>query len=90
MESRDHFSSVSSAPSSCRKRKRRPTSINPFDLTKVWPHKDYPLVDIGELVLDRNPVNYFAEVERAALEPKSIIPGMGFSPDKMLHARLIS
>jgi catalase len=64
--------------------------INPFDLTKVWPHKDYPLVEVGELVLDRNPVNYFAEVEQAAFEPKNIVPGMGYSPDKMLQARLIS
>ena len=64
--------------------------INPFDLTKVWPHKDYPLVEIGELVLDRNPENYFAEVEQAAFEPKNIVHGMGYSPDKMLQARLIS
>ena len=64
--------------------------INPFDLTKVWPHGDCPLVEVGELVLDRNPVNYFAEVEQAAFEPKNIVPGMGFSPDKMLQARLIS
>ncbi|HWZ45513.1 MAG TPA: catalase [Candidatus Saccharimonadales bacterium] len=64
--------------------------INPFDLTKVWPHSDYPLVDIGELVLDRNPFNYFAEVEQAAFEPRNIVPGMGFSPDKMLQGRLIS
>ncbi len=64
--------------------------INPFDLTKVWPHKDYPLIEIGELVLDRNPENYFAEVEQAAFEPKNIVPGMGYSPDKMLQARLIS
>jgi catalase len=64
--------------------------INPFDLTKVWPHKDYPLHEVGELVLDRNPENYFAEVEQAAFEPRNIVPGMGFSPDKMLQARLIS
>jgi len=64
--------------------------INPFDLTKVWPHGDYPLVEAGELVLDRNPVNYFAEVEQAAFEPKNIVPGLGYSPDKMLQARLIS
>jgi len=64
--------------------------INPFDLTKVWPHGDYPLVEVGELVLDRNPLNYFAEVEQAAFEPRNIVPGMGFSPDKMLQARLIS
>ncbi len=64
--------------------------INPFDLTKVWPHGDYPLVEVGELVLDRNPENYFAEVEQAAFEPKNIVQGMGYSPDKMLQARLIS
>src|ERR1700680_3396715 len=64
--------------------------INPFDLTKVWPHKDYPLVEVGELVLDRNPGNYFAEVEQAAFEPRNVVPGMGFSPDKMLQARVIS
>jgi len=64
--------------------------INPFDLTKVWPHKDYPLVEVGELTLDRNPVNYFEEVEQAAFEPRNIVPGMGFSPDKMLQGRLIS
>ena len=64
--------------------------INPFDLTKVWPHKDYPLLEVGELELNRNPENYFAEVEQAAFEPRNIVPGMGFSPDKMLQARLIS
>jgi catalase len=64
--------------------------INPFDLTKVWPHDDYPLVEVGEMTLDRNPVNYFAEVEQAAFEPRNIVPGMGYSPDKMLQARLIS
>jgi catalase len=64
--------------------------INPFDLTKVWPHGDYPLIEIGELVLDRNPENYFAEVEQAAFEPKNVVHGMGYSPDKMLQARLIS
>jgi catalase len=64
--------------------------LNPFDLTKVWPHKDYPLVEVGELELNRNPENYFAEVEQAAFDPKNIVPGMGFSPDKMLQARLIS
>jgi len=64
--------------------------INPFDLTKVWPHGDYPLIEVGEVVLDRNPENYFAEVEQAAFDPKNIVPGMGYSPDKMLQARLIS
>jgi len=64
--------------------------INPFDLTKVWPHGDYPLIDVGELELNRNPVNYFAEVEQAAFEPRNVVPGMGYSPDKMLQGRLIS
>jgi catalase len=64
--------------------------INPFDLTKVWPHKDYPLIEVGELELNRNPENYFAEVEQAAFEPRNIVQGMGYSPDKMLQARLIS
>ena len=63
---------------------------NPFDLTKVWPHKEYPLIEVGEMTLDRNPENYFAEVEQAAFEPSNIVPGMGFSPDKMLQARLLS
>ncbi len=56
----------------------------------MWPHGDYPLQEVGELVLDRNPENYFAEVEQAAFEPRNIVPGMGYSPDKMLQARLIS
>jgi catalase len=64
--------------------------INPFDLTRVWPHGDYPLIEVGEMTLDRNPVNYFAEVEQAAFDPKNIVPGMGYSPDKMLQGRLIS
>ena len=65
-------------------------SINPFDLTKVWPHKDYPLIDVGVLELNRNPENYFAEVEQAAFEPGNMPPGMGASPDKVLQARLLS
>ena len=64
--------------------------INPFDLTKVWPQADYPLVEVGEMTLNRNPENYFAEVEQAAFDPKNVVPGMGFSPDKMLQGRLIS
>jgi catalase len=63
--------------------------INPFDLTKVWPHGDYPLIEIGEMELNRNPINYFAEVEQAAFEPRNVAPGMGFSPDRMLQGRLI-
>ena len=65
-------------------------SINPFDLTKVWPHKDYPLKKVGILELNRNPSNYFAEVEQAAFEPNNVPPFMGFSPDKVLQARVLS
>ena len=64
--------------------------INPFDLTKVWPHKDFPLIDVGVLELNRNPENYFAEVEQAAFNPQNIVEGIGFSPDKMLQGRLFS
>ena len=64
--------------------------IHPFDLTKVWPHKNYPLIDVGVIELNRNPENYFAEVEQAAFEPSNLIPGIGASPDKMLQARLLS
>ncbi len=64
--------------------------INPFDLTKVWPHGDYPLIEVGELVLNRNPENFFVEVEQAAFSPASVVPGIGFSPDKMLQGRLFA
>lgn len=64
--------------------------VNPFDLTKVWSHKDYPLIEVGIMELNRNPKNYFNEVEQAAFSPVNIVPGMGYSPDKMLQARLIS
>ena len=63
---------------------------NPFDLTKVWPHDDYPLIEVGVLELNRNPDNYFAEIEQAAFSPSNIVPGIGFSPDKMLQARIFS
>ncbi len=63
---------------------------NPFDLTKVWPHGDYPLIEVGMLELNRNPEHYFAEVEQAAFSPSNIVPGIGFSPDKMLQARVFS
>ncbi|WP_102028359.1 catalase [Salirhabdus sp. Marseille-P4669] len=63
---------------------------NPFDLTKVWYKKDFPLIEVGELELNRNPQNYFAEVEQAAFAPTNIVPGIGFSPDKMLQGRLFS
>ena len=66
------------------------TAYNPFDLTKVWPHGDYPLIEIGILELNRNPENYFAEVEQAAFSPSNIVPGIGFSPDKMLQGRIFS
>lgn len=64
--------------------------INPFDLTKVWPHKDYPLIEVGVLELNRLPQNYFAEVEQVALAPSNLVPGVGASPDKMLQARLFA
>jgi catalase len=64
--------------------------VNPFDLTKIWSHKDYPLIDAGVMELNRNPKNYFAEIEQAAYSPVNIVPGMGYSPDKMLQGRLIS
>ena len=64
--------------------------LNPFDLTKVWPHKDYPLIEVGVMELNRNPENFFAEVEQAAFSPTTIVPGIGFSPDKMLQGRLFS
>jgi catalase len=63
---------------------------HPFDLTKVWFHKDYPLMEVGVLELNRNPENYFAEVEQAAFNPANVVPGIGFSPDKMLQGRLFS
>ncbi len=65
-------------------------SFNPFDLTKVWPHGNYPMIDVGILELNRNPENYFADVEQAAFNPANIVPGIGFSPDKMLQGRLFS
>jgi catalase len=64
--------------------------VNPFDLTKVWPHGDYPLIEVGFFELNRNPENVFAEVEQAAFAPSSVVPGISFSPDKMLQARLFS
>ena len=64
--------------------------FHPFDLTKVWSHKDYPLIDVGVFELNRNPENYHAEVEQAAFNPASVVPGISFSPDKMLQGRLFS
>jgi catalase len=66
------------------------TSYNPFDLTKVWPHGDYPLQELGLVELNRNADNYFAEIEQAAFSPSNVVPGIGFSPDKMLQARIFS
>lgn len=63
---------------------------NPFDLTKVWPHGDFPLIDVGVLELNRNPDNYHHEVEQSAFNPNTLVPGIGPSPDKMLQARLVS
>jgi catalase len=64
--------------------------FNPFDLTKVWSHKQYPLEEVGVFELNRNPDNYFAEVEQAAFNPANVVPGIGFSPDKMLQGRLFA
>ncbi|MEE7530765.1 catalase [Klebsiella huaxiensis] len=63
---------------------------NPFDLTKIWPHSDYPLIEVGVLELNRNPDNYFAEVEQVAMNPANVVPGVSFSPDRMLQGRLFS
>ncbi|MDP2209037.1 MAG: catalase [Bacteroidota bacterium] len=63
---------------------------NPFDLTKVWPHKDYPLIEVGVMELNRNPQNYFAEVEQSAFSPANVVPGISFSPCKMLQARIFA
>ncbi|HRX34518.1 MAG TPA: catalase [Methanoregulaceae archaeon] len=63
---------------------------NPFDLTKVWYHKDFPLIEVGILELNRNPDNYYQDVEQAAFNPAAVVPGIGFSPDKMLQGRLFS
>src|SRR6201986_4231402 len=64
--------------------------FNPFDLTKVWPHSDYPEIEVGRMVLDRNPDNFFAEVEQAGFSPSNLVPGIGLSPDKMLLGRIFS
>jgi catalase len=64
--------------------------FNPFDLTRVWPHSDYPLVEVGRLTLDRNPTDYHTEIEQAAFQPNNLVPGTGASPDRMLLGRLFS
>ncbi len=63
---------------------------NPFDVTKVWPYKDYPLIDVGVIELNRNAQNYFSDVEQAAFTPANVVPGIGFSPDRLLQGRLFS
>jgi catalase len=64
--------------------------INPFDLTKIWPHADFPLTEVGQLELNRNVENYFAETEQACFAPSNLVPGIGASPDKMLQGRLLA
>jgi len=64
--------------------------INPFDLTKVWPHGDYPLIDVGTIELNKNPDNYFQDIEQAAFAPAHVVDGVGYSPDKMLQGRILS
>ncbi|MCX8253755.1 Catalase A [Beijerinckiaceae bacterium RH AL1] len=66
------------------------TSYNPFDLTKVWPHSEYPMIDVGTIELNRNADNYFQQIEQAAFSPSNVVPGIAFSPDKMLQARVFS
>lgn len=63
---------------------------NPFDITKIWRHKEFPLIEVGVLELNRNPENYFAEVEQAAFTPAHVVPGIGFSPDRFLQGRLFA
>ena len=65
-------------------------SFDPFDLTKVWPHKDYPMIKVGTMTLNENPKNYFNEIEQASFSPSNVVPGVSFSPDKMLQARIFS
>ena len=65
-------------------------SFNPFDLTKVWPHGDFPMIKVGIMTLNENPKNYFNEIEQASFSPSNIVPGISFSPDKMLQARIFS
>ena len=66
------------------------SELNPFDVTKVWPHSEFPLIPVGKVVLNRNPKNYFAEVEQSAFCPAHVVPGIEFSPDKMLQGRIFS
>src|SRR6202012_2240182 len=64
--------------------------FNPFDLTKVWPHGDYPLIEVGRMTRNKNPEDYFVHIEQSAFEPANMVPGIGPSPDKMLLGRLFS
>ena len=64
--------------------------FDPFDVTKTWSQKDYPLIEVGRMVFDRNPENYFAEVEQATFSPGTLVPGVDVSPDKMLQGRLFA
>lgn len=66
------------------------SSFDPFDVTKIWSHKEFPLIEVGRIVLNRNPVNYFAQVEQMAFSPAHMVPGIEASPDKMLQGRLFS
>lgn len=63
--------------------------FNPFDITKVWPHADYPLIPVGKLVLNRNPTNYFADIEQIAFSPAHLVPGIEPSPDKLLQVIIL-
>lgn len=72
------------------KEEAKKCSFNPFDLTKVWPHGDYPMIKVGTMTLNENPKNYFQQVEQASFSPSNIVPGISYSPDKMLQARIFS
>jgi catalase len=74
----------------CRSTRPRPYRFNPFDLTKVWPHADYPLIEVGKLTRDRNPTDHHSQIEQAAWEPFNMVPGIAASPDKMLLGRMFA
>jgi catalase len=89
MESRKTLTTYSGAPIPDNQNSRTAGPAGAIR-TKAWPHRDYPLITVGRIVLNRNPENYFAEVEQAAFNPAHFVPGIGPSPDKMLQGRLFS
>ena len=89
MDSKRNLTTNSGAPVSDNQNSRTPGPCGPV-VTKIWSHRDYPLMTVGRIALNRNPKNYFAEVEQAAFNPAHFVPGIGPSPDKMLQGRLFS